>query len=173
MVTAPPLRKAADAAMDESHKIILPDPWEVEASMTRHLMIDQSPNGKCRFHFMDVWHALHLGVGKSYAASGLLLLTKTIEETNQDRKIAVLSSGYRDFCKRHKLDPVIKKIDKFTLGGGGSAEPNGSWNKAAVTSNMLLFMEDYCTTNMAKLAGDKQLEVLVAFLNFHGSSQDV
>lgn len=123
-------RKAADVAMEESHQNPLPDPWEMESPMTKYLLHDNAPNGKARFHCLDVWHSLHLGVGKAWAASGVMQLQRMLPESNVDLRIAVFATGYREFCKRMKLDPVIRKIDVHTFGGGGSEEPNASWNKA-------------------------------------------
>lgn len=140
-------------------------PWAREGALTRVLMTDETVNGKQRFHLVDCWHALHLGIGKSWAASGLMMLQNIREEGDQDLRIGALCAEYRAFCSRCKLDPIIRKFDKYSLGGGGSNEPNGTWSKAAVTSNMLLFLEDYCQRNMDKLRGDQQLEVFVAILH--------
>ncbi|CAK9074826.1 unnamed protein product [Durusdinium trenchii] len=122
-------------------------------------MVDKDTNGKAKFHQIDPWHMMHLGVGKSWSASGLMLLQEQVDEPNQDLRIAVLSNEYKQFCKRAKLVAHIKKIDRYTLGGGGSNEPNGTWNKASVTSNMLLFLEDYCNRNSEILKGNQQLEI--------------
>ena len=106
-------------------------------------VVNQHHRGKSRFHCLDVWHSLHLGVGKAWAASGIMMLQKYLPESNVDLRIAVFAAGYREFCRRMKLDPVIRKIDVHTFGGGGSEEPNGCWNKACITSNFLMFLEDF------------------------------
>lgn len=63
------LRKAADDAMDSSHIVDLPPPWERECAMTRELYHDGGPNGKSKFHLIDIWHSIHLGIGKAYVCS--------------------------------------------------------------------------------------------------------
>ena len=68
------LRRDAEAAMSKSHVEPLPLPWEREAAFTRLLLKDSAPNGAARFHKPDLWHTFHLGVGKSWVASSLLLL---------------------------------------------------------------------------------------------------
>lgn len=160
------LRRAAEAAMDDSYVTEHPPPWSRESAFTRYLMVDKDTNGKAKFHQIDPWHMMHLGVGKSWSASGLMLLQEQVDEPNQDLRIAVLSNEYKQFCKRAKLVAHIKKIDRYTLGGGGSNEPNGTWNKASVTSNMLLFLEDYCNRNSEILKGNQQLEIFVPVLHF-------
>ena len=68
------LRKDADDAMDTSHMVDLPPPWERECAMTRELYHDGAPNGKARFHCIDIWHSIHLGIGKAYVASAVMML---------------------------------------------------------------------------------------------------
>ena len=46
-----------------------------------------------------------------------------------------------------------------TFGGVGADEKNASWNKAAITSNFLLFLEDYMTRN-SEILTTEQLRVL-------------
>ena len=154
------IRKAADIAMTESHSVELEMPWEIESPLTKYLLHDGGVNGKQRFHAFDVWHSLHLGVGKSWAAGAVMKLSKLVAGSNAELRIGVIAHEYRVFCRQKKLDPVIRKIDIHTFGGGGSEEPNGSWNKAAVTSNFLMFLEDFMTRN-ADMLTTPELRVLV------------
>ena len=147
--------------MEESYQHQLPEPWSREGPFTRLLMVDQSVNGKNRFHFIDVWHALHLGVGKSWVASGVLLLQALIPESSIDKRISVLATEYKAWCKRQKVDPIIRKIDISTFGGGGSNEANGAWHKAAITSNWMRFLEDYCNNNLVLESVSQKLRVFV------------
>ena len=148
--------------MDEAQSVQIPVPWERESGLTRRLLHDGAVNGKARFHYLDVWHCLHLGVGKSFIASGVMLLQKLIPESNMDKRLAVISDGYLMFCKRNKLDPVIRKLDIFTFGGIGDKERNGTWNKAAVTSNLLMYLEDFCTEKAELIQGDENLRIFAS-----------
>ena len=143
--------------------------------MTRELLVDGSVNGKARFHCVDPWHVLHLGVGKSWVASGIMMLERLITESSMDKRIEVIAREYQACCKLHKLDPVVRKIDLSTFGGGGSNEANGSWSKAAVTSNFMLFLQDYCERRSAEIERDERLRVFVPLSQcincFHVSSQ--
>ena len=154
-------RNAAEVAMEDSYRQQLPNPFERESAFTRRLLVDGSVNGKNRFHCIDVWHALHLGIGKSWAASGVFLLQALIQESNMDKRIGVLASEYRAWCKREKVDPIIRKIDISTFGGGGSNEANGAWHKAAVTSNWLRFLENYCLSEIDLTTASEKLRVFV------------
>ncbi|CAL1127923.1 unnamed protein product [Cladocopium goreaui] len=137
----------AEKAMAESREHALPVPWFREAAMTRMLIHDSGCNGKSRFYKLDLWHGFHLGIGKSWAAGGLLMIQQFLEGGNMDDRFKQMSAMYVQFCKANKIDKIISKIDKYLCGGGGSAEPLGTWNKAAVTTNLCLFMEWFFTEN--------------------------
>lgn len=158
------LRKAAEAAMEESFHRELPVPWDRECALTRRLLVDGSVNGKCRFHVIDPWHVMHLGIGKAWVASGVMMLQTLLPESTIGERIASLAAGYRAFCKREKLDPVIRRVDLHTF--GGTAEPNGTWNKAAVTSNFMMFLEDFCMQHSSAIEKDQPLRIFVPRFNF-------
>lgn len=151
--------------MDAAYSIPVPEPWEMEGALTRHLMTETGPNGKSKFHKIDPWHMLHLGAGKSWAASGILLLQSLVGESTADKRIQALSNDYREFCRRERLTPFIQKFDIHTLGGGGSSEPVGGWSKASVTSNMLLWLEDFCARKHEQVRSCEQLRIFVSGLH--------
>lgn len=160
------LRKAADDAMDSSHIVDLPPPWERECAMTRELYHDGGPNGKARFHLIDIWHSIHLGIGKSYVASAVMMLQKLIPESTIDKRLAIIAAGYKQYCKQHKLGPVIRKIDVHTFGGGGSKEQNGCWNKASITSNFMMYLEDFCQQRHEQIQANERLRYLASSLQW-------
>ena len=135
------LRMTAEAAMKTAHEEVLPDPWLRESPLTRELCHDKSCNGKSRFHKMDMWHGFHLGIGKAWVACALMLCQKVVVGPTIDERFKVISTMYSQFCKTNRLDKIISKVDKHICGGGGSAEPVGTWSKAAVTTNLCLFLE--------------------------------
>jgi len=131
----------AEQAMAESRQQQLPLPWRRESPITRLLLHDSSFGGKARFYKMDLWHGFHLGIGKSWAAGGLLMIQQFVEGTSIDERFKRLTCMYQRYCKENHINKYITKIDKFLCGGGGSAEPLGTWSKAAVTTNLCLFLE--------------------------------
>ena len=126
----------------ESYEKVLPEPWVEESPWTTLLLTDMSPQGSSRFWKPDIWHTVHLGIGKDFAASALVLASTLMEGTNQETRFERLTSLYRLYCKATKKVKYINKIDKDTVGGAGkNDEPSASWNKAAVTVNMLQFIQ--------------------------------
>ncbi len=126
----------------ESYEKVLPEPWVEESPWTTLLLTDMSPQGSSRFWKPDIWHTGHLGIGKDFAASALVLASTLMEGTNQETRFERLTSLYRLYCKATNKVKYINKIDKDTVGGAGkNDEPSASWNKAAVTVNMLQFIQ--------------------------------
>ena len=154
------LRKEADEAMDQACVVAPPLPWIREGPMTRELLVDQSPNGKPMFYLIDPWHTIHLGVGKTWVACGVMMLQALLPDSSMDDRVAFMGAEYKAFCKRNKLDAVIRKIDVHTF--GGSTDPNGAWHKAAVTSSFMMFLQEYCEQNSEMLQGDERLKVFVS-----------
>ena len=111
------LRKDAEAEMNRSYEVELPAPWERESLFTQLLLHDKDVNGRARFHVLDPWHLLHLGIGKSFTASALMVVQQTVDESTVGKRIHVLSIAYRQFCRKRKLTPYLKKLDIHTLGG--------------------------------------------------------
>ncbi len=141
----PHVRNEAEKGMDDSHTKVLPVPWTREAPFTRLLMTNTAGNGAARFHRPDLWHSIHLGIGKAWVASSLLVLAKHIAGGNLDDKFAAFNGYYMSFCRERKLDRLISKLEKHHCGAGGSTEAIGSWSKAALTSNLCRFLEHLCS----------------------------
>ena len=153
--------------MDASYREEHPVPWSHESPFTRLLLHDGGPNGAARYHHLDIWHCVHLGIGKSWCASGAMELQKLLPGSNVDRRLEVLSQQYKAFCKQKHLVAVINKIDIHTFGGPGVKERNGAWNKASVTSNMMLFLEELCEVHAEQVQQNEVLRVFVSVLHQH------
>lgn len=159
-----PHRSAAEAAMEDAYHTPLPKPWVREAALTRHLMQDGAVNGDARLHKFDAWHALHLGVGKSWIAGSMMLVQAIVPGNNIDVRIELLCSEYRSFCRREKLNLHLNRFDKHTFSGGNGTEPSGTWNKASTTSTLMLFLEWACEHWAEEVRQDERLRIVVACL---------
>ena len=158
------LRDAAEVATEESHTVAIAPPWERESPMTRLLLVDGAVNGKARFHQVDCWHSIHLGVGKSWVACGVMTLQQLVlHESNVDSRIEVIAREYKEFCRRSRIDPIIRNIDVRTF--GGTTSPEGTWNKAAITSNFMLFLEDFCERRSDLIEEHERLRIFVSLQN--------
>ena len=156
-------RREANEGLRLSYEMELPAPWERESPMTRELFTDRSPNGKARFHLIDPWHTIHLGIGKSWVASGIIMIQALLPQSCMDDRIGYIASKYKTFCREHKLDAIVRKIDLSTF--GSTSDPIGTWNKAAVTSNFMMFLEHFCEEHSEMIQPDVRLRVFVSCTN--------
>ncbi|CAK9083419.1 unnamed protein product, partial [Durusdinium trenchii] len=135
----------AKRSIDEAHAHEIAAPWNKESNFTKALPLDGGPNARARFHRPDIWHCIHLGVGKAFISSAFTVLQQAIPGSNVDIRFQSISEEYRVFCRARKLTPFLTKLDKFTFNAfGPMEEPAGSWNKASVTSTLGLFLEHCC-----------------------------
>ena len=72
-------------------------PWEEESIITRVLL--HEPDSKESFHKVDLFHTVNLGVGKSFAASSLVILLNQCHANSVDARLRELSGFYLEFCK--------------------------------------------------------------------------
>ena len=124
---------------------------------------DRGVNGLARFYKPDIWHNIQMGVGKDFSASAICLLVQLLPGSNVDIRFENFSSMYMSWCKQHKKTKYLTKIDKHTVGGCGKRdEPGASWNKAAVTVNMLEFINHFCMVYDAQCNGEERLRFIAA-----------
>lgn len=152
--------------MKISREVDIELPWaeHEETVFTQLLPLDGCPNAAPRFHRPDIWHAIHLGVGKSFISSSFAILQGCIPGTNVDLRFQQITKDFRDFCKAKKLTPFVRKLDKHTFNVGGPLEePTGSWNKASLTSTLGLFLEHMTVAYKNELAelGDERTPYIV------------
>ena len=137
-------------------------PWIREGVLTQRLFHDSGPNGKSRFHKFDIWHCWHLGCGKHWAGSGLMLVQSKIARGNIDERFEVLNSAYVDFCRQSHIPKILGKLDKHCC-GITLPDIQGTWNKAAVTSNLCLFLEDFLIQNPDIANADERIATFAPY----------
>ena len=97
------------------------------------------------FYQADLWHSFHLGCGKSFVASAIVILVQKMEELGSiDDRLKMLSLDYKDFCKRTRRYACISAINRDLLGWEHFGDmPQGHWHKGFVTTRLLEWLEDY------------------------------
>ena len=97
------------------------------------------------FYQSDLWHSFHLGCGKSFAASAIVILLDKMEHFgSMDDRLQVLTSDYKSFCKRTRKYAYITVINRDLLGWEHFGDmPQGHWHKGFVTTRLLEWLEDY------------------------------
>ncbi|CAK9089125.1 Uncharacterized protein SCF082_LOCUS42062 [Durusdinium trenchii] len=83
------------------------------------------------FFMPDLWHAFHLGVGKSFVSSAVQLALPFIAAANPH---------YRDFCKKHRRPPIVSRITGTLVSYRDKTGAVGAWSKGSVTTTMMLWV---------------------------------
>ena len=119
-------------------------PWEVTPVFVLHLPKDRE--NPADYFKPDLWHCVHLGVGKSFIASSLQLALETVPGSNNDDRFEWLTNHYTRWCRSMKRCCYISKISAYIVSYGDSAGATGNWSKGAVTTSLMLWL--------VKLLGD-------------------
>lgn len=128
--------------------------------MTRVLLHDGAVNGATRFHYLDPWHMMHLGVGKHWIASGVMLMQPHLPGSTIEQRTAFFAHGYKEFCRKKHLTIYLSHVDMHTFGLIGGSEPCGTWNKAAVTSNFMMYLEEFLDLHPEIAKASQAMKVL-------------
>lgn len=130
--------------MEQAASEEIDEPWlsaPYFASLPFH---DLSPNGLSRFLKPDIWHTIHLGVGKDFISSSIAVLEKALPGRSIPARFAQLERDYFDFCTETRRPKYLTKVNKHTFNCLGNVEPAATWNKAQVTATMGCFLEHVC-----------------------------
>ena len=99
-----------------------------------------------KFFKFDLFHNLHLGIGRSFIASAVCLCMELINDSIP-RAFETLTLDFRKYCQDHHESPYHKKLSSSLFGveGGFECVPDGSWNKGDYTRLLLQWFSDYCS----------------------------
>lgn len=116
--------------------------------------------------FPQVWLValLSLGCREAFSRLRLMLLQSLVPAPNIDQRFAIISAAYAEFCRSNGMTRIIGKIDQY-LCGFTLPEPQGTWNKAAFTSNICLFVEDYLSRHQEMTRGHQRLQHFVTLFD--------
>ena len=93
-----------------------------------------------KFFYADVWHTVHLGVGKSFVASTIHLVLDVLPHSNLDLKWDFLTQHYVNWCRANKKQTHISKITKTLMCYNDRSGVKGAWHKGALTTNFMKWL---------------------------------
>ena len=86
------------------------------------------------FFVYDLFHSHHLGLGKTFTAACLALMSEKMSSSTVDGRFEELTHGYLQFCAETRQAPYLTTISKMTIGWPDKQQfPNGQWSKGHVT----------------------------------------
>eukprot|EP00439_Symbiodinium_sp_Y106_P019686 s6514_g2.t1 len=122
-------------------------PWDHRPAILGNLRLETG--AEAGFFKTDLWHNWHNGMAKAFIASVFFFIVLTagmIPENNIEAKFAWLTRDYLFYCRRTGLQAYLRELTRDTFGYDSSkSTPMGSWNKAAVSTHLMLYLEDFCS----------------------------
>lgn len=109
-------------------------PWTVEPCVIKHLPHDRA--NPSSFFQADLWHCIHLGIGKSFIASTIQIALETVPCSNNDARFEWLTSHYQTWCRSVGSSSYVGKISAYLVSYGEGPGATGSWSKGSLTTNL-------------------------------------
>lgn len=121
-----------------SHTVGSKLPFDTIPSVIRLLPHDEDHAGS--FFKPDIWHIIHLGVGKSFIASTIQVSLETVPGSNMDERFEFLTQHYVRWCRRTRRSCFITKLSPYVVSYNETAGATGNWSKGSVTTNLMLWV---------------------------------
>ena len=91
----------------------------------------------------DTFHAWHLGVGKSFTGSCLVLLSQHCEGSNVEARFQGLEQHFFHWCETHQESPSLIRLTRETVQWSSTSDfPQGGWFKGSATTVLCRYLED-------------------------------
>ena len=142
--------------------VLQEQPWADIPVIMRDLPWVQGEEPK--FLKTDLWHNWHNGVGKIWVACAFVYLAAldVVAGPSMDNKFEVTSEAYRTWARQERISPYLKQLSRETFGyESKNSSPTGSWNKAAVTTHLMLFLSAFCAEHVV---GKRTEPILLAIV---------
>lgn len=119
------------------------------------LQLPQDIGKESSYFTYDLFHAFHLGTGKVFCASVLVMISMQMTAGTVDQRFVELTRLYLDFCDRVHSSPYILSLTKEGLGWPDTKTyPNAQWSKGHITTLVLKFIQYYFERNPCDEAVD-------------------
>ena len=102
----------------------------------------------------DIWHTFHLGIGRTFLACTMVLALPLCNGSNNDERFAAMTASYVRFCRQHKLQTHLAKITADTVHLKDKLGPNGTWQKGALTTNLMRWLPVFLSELQVPLDSD-------------------
>ena len=124
--------------------------WWFSLDYRRPIFLDipHEPSRPAAWFTFDLWHCLHLGMGKVLCASAFALMSDRMSASNVVDRFSELSDLYMQWCDETRTPPFITSINKELIGWPDrSTFPNGYWSKGHITVTFMKFILFWLNNN--------------------------
>ena len=114
--------------------IAVREPWDRMPKIIRLLPFARGHPGA--FLKPDLWHCIHLGIGKSFVASAVQISLEMVPASNNDERFQWLTDHYKRWCKKVGRSTYVGKITAYLVSYGDGPGATANWSKGSLTSNL-------------------------------------
>ena len=145
--------------------ILKEPPWERVPQALQDLPV--VPGEEASLLRTDLWHNWHNGLGKQWLACSFVMMATldVLVGGSMDAKFEMLSEEYVSWARRSHIHPFLRRLTRNTFEYESmKSSPVGSWNKAAVTTHLMLFLGSFCETHVDGKRNEPMLVAIVPCL---------
>ena len=103
---------------------------------------------------LDLFHGFHLGAGKIFCSSCLVLVSELFEGSSVGKRFENMHDAFFLWCDQQKQYPYIKKLSQETVKWIQSTDfPAGAWSKGSTTLCLLRFIIYFCREKENEIQG--------------------
>ena len=108
------------------------EPWLTRSPFTETLAKD--PESLEWIYRPDFWHNFHLGHGRYFLASVMVVLMPLFAGTSVAARFDHMTQCWRSYCTGRRRRPLLSKISMQAVNYGPLDWPEGGWQKAETTT---------------------------------------
>ena len=141
-------------------------PWDMAAPPTVLTDLPLTAVDQMDFFKSDFWHNWHLGVSKHFLGSCFAVLVESDLEVlprgSVEKRFEAITEMYRGFHRDRNVTPFLSEISRDTMTFPSStSSPVGRWSKALVSTELMLFLDDFCGKHIKGKVTDELLNAIV------------
>ncbi|CAE7881007.1 unnamed protein product [Symbiodinium microadriaticum] len=121
-------------------------PWVNDPPIIQGVALE--PSQPEAWFLTDLWHNFHNGLAKFWVANALVMFMFTpglVPARSVESRLQWLSNDFLAFCNRKKILPFLREFNRDNLSlDSFHSYPQGLWSKAVVSTQTMLYVEDFC-----------------------------
>ncbi|CAE7271313.1 unnamed protein product, partial [Symbiodinium pilosum] len=121
------------------------------------------PGEEASFLKTDLWHNWHNGIGKIWLACSFVMLAtlNVLQGGSVDSKFEELTGEFLSWAQRAGISPYLRQLNRDTFSfQTNNSDPQGSWSKAAATTQLMLFLSSFCDDRVEGRTADPLLTAI-------------
>ena len=114
------------------------EPWLHRPPLLKHLPFDKDHPGS--YFRADLWHCVHLGIGKSFISSAIILSLPVVPRSNNEDRFKWLTAHYKRWCKANHVTAFVARLTEYLVSLRDPSGTVGQWSKGSLTTQLMRWL---------------------------------